>query len=90
MLLTVLFWVALLGCVVNWLFFACMVGWAIALKNSAPADKHLIDVSKIQDSTGSLATNFAKAGPAATAAALSVFCLLIAALAAGVDKIPTH
>jgi hypothetical protein len=91
-MLKLLFFAALLGSIVNWLFFATLVVRANrrARTSGEPIDKRSIDVSKIEDSIGSLATNFAKAGPAATAAALSVICLLIAALAAGIDKIPTH
>jgi hypothetical protein len=45
-----------------------------------------IDPTKIAAATGSLAGAFKKAGPAPTAAALSVLYLLIAVIAAGVGK----
>jgi hypothetical protein len=46
-----------------------------------------IDPSKVAAATGTLAGAFKKAGPAPTAAAMSVIFLLIAAIAAGVGKI---
>jgi hypothetical protein len=46
-----------------------------------------IDLSKVLTSTGSLAGAFKKAGSAPTAAAMSMMCLVIAAAAAGLNKI---
>jgi hypothetical protein len=46
-----------------------------------------IDPTKLAAATGALAGAFKKAGAAPTAAALSVLFILIAALAAGIDKI---
>jgi hypothetical protein len=46
-----------------------------------------IDPVKLASVTGSLAGAFKKAGPAPTAAALSVLFLIAALIAAGVDKI---
>lgn len=45
-----------------------------------------VDPTKLASVTGTLAGAFKKAGPAPTAAALSVFFLLAALIAAGVDK----
>jgi hypothetical protein len=45
-----------------------------------------VDPTKISAATGSLAGAFKKAGPAPTAAAMSVLCLLVAAIAAGINK----
>jgi hypothetical protein len=47
-----------------------------------------IDIGKTLDSSGALAAAFKKAGPAPTAAAMSLVCLLIAVIASGVAKIP--
>ena len=44
----------------------------------------IFDPGKLADATGTLAGAFKKAGAAPTAAAMSVLCLLIALIAAGV------
>jgi hypothetical protein len=46
------------------------------------------DPSETLKSSGGLAEAFKKAGPAPTAAAMSLACLLVALVASGVDKIP--
>jgi hypothetical protein len=46
-----------------------------------------IDPVKLASATGSLAGAFKKAGPAPTAAALSVLFLLVALAAAGIEKL---
>lgn len=43
-------------------------------------------LDKLIDSTGTLATSFTIAGPGSSAAAMSLVCLLIAAVAAGIDR----
>jgi hypothetical protein len=43
-------------------------------------------LDKLIDSTGTLATSFNIAGPGSSAAAMSLVCLLIAAVAAGIDR----
>jgi hypothetical protein len=46
-----------------------------------------VDPVKLASATGSLAGAFKKAGPAPTAAALSVMFMLVALIAAGVEKL---
>jgi len=43
-------------------------------------------LDKLIDSTGTLATSFNIAGPGSSAAAMSLVCLLIAAISAGIDR----
>jgi len=45
-----------------------------------------VDPAKLATATGTLAGAFKKAGPAPTAAAMSMVFLLVALIAAGVDK----
>jgi hypothetical protein len=79
---------ALVMCALNWLLFV-----AITFRNDLPELKNIseqraaLDPGKLAEATGSLAGAFKKAGPAPTAAALSVLCLMVAVIAAGVDKL---
>lgn len=80
----------------NWLLFVALAMMAQrALTRSAPqgnatdeaaAASPRVRPEKLADATGGLAKAFGIAGPSASAAAMSLVCLLIAALAAGADK----
>ena len=85
----------------NWLFFVAAVVienlsrirsalYATTPPTEAPGDdaiKSRARIDPIITATGGLATSLKSAGPAATAAALSFACLLVAVIAAGVDKL---
>lgn len=80
----------------NWLLFVAFAATAQgALTRSAPhggrtdgaaAASPRAKPEELAEATGGLATAFGTAGPSASAAAMSLVCLLIAALAAGADK----
>ena len=86
---------ALLLSFLNWGVFVFVVLVVVLTKepaaDAAPrvdhVEKHGLDPSKVIDATGSLASAFKKAGAAPTAAAMCLVCLLIAAIAAGVNQI---
>lgn len=75
---------------INWMLFA----WSALAKPTMPpggtdvGDVKLqgLDPSKILEGAGSLASAFKTAGATATAAAMSLVGLVIAAVAAGIDK----
>lgn len=87
--------------VANWLLFVAATVIANlprlreALRGTAPRDDAVeggaieprARIDPVITATGGLATSLRAAGPAATAAALSVVFLLIAAVAAGVDRL---
>ena len=56
-------------------------GMGLTVQHSA------VDPAKIATATGTLAGAFKKAGPAPTAAAMSIMFLLVALIAAGVEKL---
>jgi hypothetical protein len=79
---------------VNWVLFATCI---IADRLMASAPKGLGDVKlqaaapdKLLSETGKLAEAFKSAGAPATAAAMSTVGLVIAAIAAGIDKVIAH
>lgn len=52
-----------------------------------PAHARQLQADKLVESTGVLATSFNIAGPGSSAAAMSLVCLLIAAVSAGIGKL---
>jgi hypothetical protein len=79
----------------NWLIF---VGVTIAMDlpllkdTAAVADRRsaasgVSETDRLLDATGSMARAFRTAGAAPTAAAMSILCLLVATLAAGVQQL---
>jgi hypothetical protein len=98
-MLTVIATVALVLCVLNWLLFVALEAPTIreALRphrlNAVTAThpgigSHALvaDLDKLAGTTGHLATDFKKAGPAFSAAALSVLFLFVALIAAAAGK----
>jgi hypothetical protein len=82
-------WVALIMSALNWLMFVLLTIIDMRQSQKRPRDEQqagITDAAKIAEATGSLAGAFKKAGAAPTAAAMSVLCLLIALIAAGVAK----
>jgi hypothetical protein len=55
--------------------------------SNAPRSEVSVDLDRLVQETGSLAGAFRRAGAGPTAAAMSVVCLVIAAIAAGVAKL---
>jgi hypothetical protein len=102
-MISTLFYFSLWAAGVNWALFVLITFWkdlpalkeiAEFLKAStvrpgiANTETHtVVDPTKIAAATGSLAGAFKKAGPAPTAAAMAVLCVLVAAIAAGIDKL---
>jgi hypothetical protein len=56
-------------------------------RSDAPAHARQVQLDQLVDSTGSLARSLRIAGPASSAAAMSLACLVIAAVCAGLDKL---
>lgn len=76
----------------NWGVFVLVVfakdrAAAAAASGLENVQKHGLDPGKVMDATGTLAGAFKQAGAAPTAAAMSLVCLLIAAIAAGINQI---
>src|SRR5690349_626039 len=101
-MLNVIAVISLVMCIVNWFVFVGitfakdlpeLTAVLEAVKRPPPAggmgvtvQQSAIDPVKLAAATGSLAGAFKKAGPAPTAAALSVLFLLVAVAAAGIEK----
>jgi len=98
-MLTVIAYFALALSALNWLLFVALEAPTIreALRpqrHKAVAagkhgvDPHLVstDLEKLEGATGALANDFKKAGPAFSAAALSVLFLFVALIAAAAGK----
>ena len=95
-ILTIVTFVALGLSLLNWLLFAIitfrhdlplldrLAGHAAAGEAAAPHG--LAEGEKLLESTGGLAGAFRRAGAAPTAAAMSLVCLVIAAIAAGIER----
>lgn len=83
---------ALLLSFLNWGVFVFIVFFsgepaAAAAPRLDQVEKQGLDPTKVMAATGSLAGAFKKAGAAPTAAAMCLVCLLIAAVAAGINQI---
>lgn len=93
--------VSLVLSVANWLLFvaAAVVENMAAIRSAleprsgrplgeaAQAGERNLQADKVIDATGTLATSLRRAGPAASAAAMSLACLLVALTAGALDKI---
>ncbi|WP_332772034.1 hypothetical protein [Phenylobacterium sp.] len=83
---------ALLLSFLNWGVFVFVVFLtreppAVAAPRLDQVEKQGLDPTKVMAATGSLAGAFKRAGAAPTAAAMCLVCLLIAAIAAGINQI---
>jgi hypothetical protein len=96
-ILMIVTFVALILGVLNWLLFAFITFRhdlplldrlaRPALGNDVAGARGLADGEKLLEGAGTLAGAFRRAGAAPTAAAMSLVCLVIATIAAGVERL---
>jgi hypothetical protein len=92
MLLAAVTYVALAMSVLSWLVFVLATYATLRIAGAAQAHSpeaklQGFDPEKVLESAGALAAAFKIAGPAPTAAAMSLACLVVAAATAWIDKL---